>query len=99
MVAVGSGEFVRVGTRVLVGVRVTVGVGVTVRVAVGVFVAVGNTKPVAVAGSVEVGRRVAWPPVDAVGVQVGGSTRGVLVEVGSWMGAGSVAGGNGFTAE
>jgi len=90
---------VAVGMRVLVGVCVTVGVSVGVRVGVGVAVAVGTRKLVAVGGSVEDGRRVAWPPVGAVGVQVGGSTRGVLVEVGSWMGAGSVAGGNGFAAE
>ena len=82
-------------------VIVAVGWGVCVGVLVGVAVAVtvGNTKLVAAGGNVEDGRRVAWPPVGAVGVQVGGSTRGVLVEVGSWRGAGSVAGGNGFTAE
>lgn len=83
VVAVGMGELVRVGTSVSVGVCVTVGVSVGVRVGVGVAVAVGTRKLVAVGGSVEDGRRVAWPLVSAVGVQVGGSTRGVLVEVGS----------------
>lgn len=83
VVAVGTGELVHVGTSVLVGVRVRVGVGVMVRVAVGVLVEVGSRKLVAVGGSVEEGRSVAKPPDCGVGVQVGGSARGVLVEVGS----------------
>lgn len=89
----------RVGVKVTVGVDVIVGVSVGVLVGVAVSVNVGSTNPVGVGKAVEeacsVTSAAAMPPC-GVAVQVGGSTRGVIVALGSTSVGGSVGGGKGL---